>query len=134
TVPNTSKTYKYIFKKVFKKYNLNFFRLTAFLREFRIYNIRNNEDIEKEILKAEKRVTNKNSTDLPNTSSHTINTFNSIYSPFENKFLSFTKRGDLKIEDNSTDTKLDVMFYDDEELIGQIISHTTTEENIKGMI
>jgi len=134
TVPNTSKTYKYIFEKVFKKYNLNFFGLTAFLREFRIYNIQKNEDIEKEILKAEKRVTNKNSTDLPNTSSPTINTFNSIYSPFENKFVSFTKRGDLKIEDNSTDTKLDVMFYDDEELIGQIISHTTTEENIKGMI
>lgn len=41
---------------------------------------------------------------------------------FENKFVSFTKHGYLKIEDNSTDTQLEVIFYDEDELIGQIIS------------
>lgn len=127
-------TYKYIFKKVFKKYNLDFFRLTAFIAEFRIYNTQNNEDIEKEMLRAEKRVTNKNSTDSIDTSRLTLNTFNSMFSIFENKFVSFTKQADLKIEDNSTDTKLDVMFYDDDELVGQISSATTTEKNIEGMI
>ncbi|PKL67012.1 MAG: hypothetical protein CVV28_08120 [Methanobacteriales archaeon HGW-Methanobacteriales-1] len=133
-VPNISKIYKYVFKKVFKKYNLDFFGLTAFLPEFRFYNIQNNADIKKEILKAEKRVNNKNSTDSTKTSHSTLNTFHSMYSPFENKFVSFSKRGDLKIEDKSTDTKLDLMFYDDDELVGQIISDSTTEKNIKGMI
>jgi hypothetical protein len=57
-----------------------------------------------------------------------------MFSIFENKFVSFTKQGDLKIEDNSTDIKLDVMFYDDDELIGEIISASTTEKNIEGMI
>jgi hypothetical protein len=33
---NDSKTYNNVFKKVFKKYNLDFFGLTAFLSEFRI--------------------------------------------------------------------------------------------------
>ncbi len=133
-VLNDSKTYKYVFKKVFKKYNLDFFGLTAFLSEFRIYNIQNNEDIEKEILKAEKRVIHNNSTYSINTSSLTLSTFNSMFSNFENKFVNFTKQADLKIEDNSTDIKLDVMLYDDDELIGEIISSTTTEKNIKGMI
>lgn len=131
---NDSKTCKYVFKIVFKKYNLDFFGLTAFLSEFRIYNIQNNEDIEKEILRAEKRVIHNNSTYSINTSSLTLSTFNSMFSIFENKFVSFTKQGDLKIEDNSTDIKLDVMFYDDDELIGEIISASTTEKNIEGMI
>jgi hypothetical protein len=124
---NDSKTYKYVFKKVFKKYNLDFFGLNAFLLEFRIYNIQNNENIEKEILKTEKRVTKKNSTD-------STNKFNSTFSIFENKFVSFIEQGYLKIEDNSTDTKLDVMFFDDDELVGEIISTTTTEKNIESMI
>lgn len=51
-----SKTCKYIFKKVFKKYYLDFFGLTGFISEFRIYNMSNHEDIDKEILEAEKRV------------------------------------------------------------------------------
>lgn len=86
------------------------------------------------MLKAEKRVNNKKSTDSTNTSSPTINTYYSEYSIFENKFVSFSKRGDLKIEDKSTDTKLDVKFYDDDELVGEITSSTTTEKNIEGMI
>jgi hypothetical protein len=129
-----SKTRKYVFKKVFMRYYLHFFGLTDFLSEFRIYNMQNHEDIDKEILKAEKRVTNKNSTDSTNTSSPTLNTSNLTYSIFENKFISFTKQEELKIEDNSTDTNLEVIFYDDDELIGQIISATTTEKDIKGMI
>lgn len=63
---NDSKTHKYVFKKVFKKYKLDFFGLTAFLSEFRFYNMQNNEDIEKEIIRAEKRVTKKNSIDSTN--------------------------------------------------------------------
>lgn len=133
-VLNDSNMHKDVFKKVFKKYNLDFFGLTAFLSEFRIFNIQKNEDIEKEILRAEKRVNKKNSTDSTKTYSPNLNTFNSTYSPFENKFVSFTKPGNLKIEDNSTNTKLDVMFYDDDELVGQMISIITTERNIKGMI
>ncbi|EKQ50716.1 MAG: hypothetical protein B655_2452 [Methanobacterium sp. Maddingley MBC34] len=129
-----SKTRKYVLKKVFIRYNLHFFGLTAFLSEFRIFEINKSEDIDKEILKAEKRVNNKKSTNSTNTASPTINTYYSEYSLFENKFLSFTKRGDLKIEDKSTDTKLDVMFYDDDELVGEITSTTTTEKNIEGMI
>jgi hypothetical protein len=130
-----SETYKYVFKKVFKKYNLDFFGLIAFLSEFRIYNMQNNEDINKEILRAEKRVINKNSTYSINISSLTYNTFNSMFSIFENKFISFTKQGNLKIEDYSTDTNLLLMFYDDyDEIIGEINSSTTTEKNIEGMI
>lgn len=130
---NDSKTHKYVFKKVFKKYNLHLFGLFTFLSEFRIYNIQNKEDMDKEILKAEKRVTNKNSTHSTNTSSPTLSTLNSTYSIFENKFINFTKQGDLKIEDNSTDTNLEVIFYDDE-LIGQIISAISTEKDIEWMI
>lgn len=131
---NDSKTYKYVFKKVLKKYNLDFFGLTAFLSEFRFFKIQNIEDVEKEILRAEKRAINKNSTYSINTSSLTLSTFNSMFSLFENKFVSFTKQGNLKIEDKSTDTNLHVMFYDGDELIGEILSATTTEKNIEGMI
>jgi hypothetical protein len=60
---------------------------------------------------------------------------NSASNTFENKFVSFTKpNGNLKIEDQSTDNKVDVMFYDGDKLIGQIVSATTTDENIEGMI
>lgn len=126
-------TYKEVFKKVFKKYNLDFFSLADFISEFRIYNIQENKDIEKEILKAEKRVTNKNSADSTNISTSTLNTFNSTFNIFENKFVSFYKQANLKIEDKSTDSVLNIMFYDDDELIGEIISFSTTEKNIKGM-
>jgi hypothetical protein len=129
-----SKTRKYVFKKVFMRYNLHFFGLTAFLSEFRIYNIHNNEDIEKEILKAEKRVTNKNLTNFINTSNSSLSTFNSTYRIFENKFVNFTSPGDLKIKDKSTDTELNVMIYDNDELLGQIISATITAKNMEWMI
>lgn len=133
-VVDDSKTYKYVFKKVLKKYNLDFFRLTAFLSEFKIFNIHKKEDIEKEIVKAEKRIIKKNSTDFTNISSLTLSTLYSAFNIFENKFVSFYKQIDLKIEDNSTDTTLNLTFYDDDELVGEIISYITIERNIKGMI
>jgi len=56
---NELKLHKYIFKEVFKRYNLNLYGLDDFLSEFEIYKIKNTEDVGKEILKAEKRVKSK---------------------------------------------------------------------------
>jgi hypothetical protein len=53
---NESKLYKHIFKEIFKRYNLDLYGLDAFLSKFEIFKIQDREDIEKEILKAEKRV------------------------------------------------------------------------------
>lgn len=122
---NDSKAYKCVFK-IFKTYNLDLYRLIAFLSKFRVFKIQDIEDVEKEILKAQQRVKSQNEY-------HTISTdHNSTYP--ENKFVSFTKKGNLRIEDKSTDTKLDVMFCNYDELVGEIISATTTEKNIEGML
>ncbi|KAF5034886.1 hypothetical protein DSECCO2_591370 [anaerobic digester metagenome] len=51
-----SKLHKYVFKEVFKRYNLDLYGLDDFLSEFHIYNIQNTEDVGKEILNAEKRL------------------------------------------------------------------------------
>jgi hypothetical protein len=133
-VVNDSKTYKYAFKIVLKRYNLDFFGLSAFISEFNISNIKKKEDIEKEMLIAEKRVIIKNSTDFTHLSSITLNTLNSAFNIFENKFISFYKQIDLKIVDNSTDSALKVKFYNADEFVGEIISDTTIERNIEGMI
>jgi len=59
-VLNGSKLYKYVFKEVFKRYNLDLYGLDAFLSEFRIFNIQSSGDVGKEILNAEKRVKSQN--------------------------------------------------------------------------
>ncbi len=132
-VVDDSNVYNQVFKKVLKKYKLDFFGLMAFLSEFNIFNIRDKKNVEKEILKAEKRVIKKNLTDFTKIPNLTLSLFYSVFNIFENKFVNFYKQAYLKIEDNSTDTTLNVMFYDDDELIGEIISFTTIDRNIKGM-
>jgi hypothetical protein len=130
---NDSNLYNQVFRKVLKKYKLDYFGLTAFLSEFKIFNIHDKKNVEKEILKAEKRVIKKNSTELTKIPNLSLSLFYSAFNIFENNFVNFNKQAYLKIEDNSTDTTLNVMFYDDDELIGQIFSSTTIDRNIEGM-
>ena len=57
---NDSKLNKYVFKEVFKRYNLNLYGLNDFLSQFVIFNIKNTKDVDKEILNAEKSVKSQN--------------------------------------------------------------------------
>lgn len=74
--------------------------------------------------------TNNISTSV-NTSSKTTTVDSST---FENQFISFKKPTDLTIKDNSNTTKLDVLFYQGETLMGEINSATTTTANINAML
>ncbi len=57
---NDSKLHKYVFKEVFKRYNLDLYGLNDFLSEFSFFDIQSTGDVGKEILEAEKRVKSQN--------------------------------------------------------------------------
>lgn len=60
---NNPKLRKYVFKEVFKRYNLKLYKFNEFFSEFGCFNAENIEDVEKEIILAEKRAKSRHESD-----------------------------------------------------------------------